>query len=101
MRLLAFMAVLAVLAGSAARAGATEYPGWGDTGWMYGSKSECCNSAIAIAARYSEGACTTAGGMPSSFAGVAQRGSCNWQWMQDAYGYMMYRCYGESSVWCD
>ena len=79
---------------------ATEYPGWGDTGWVYESKSACCNDAIAIAAQYSEQACSTSGGMPSPFDG-AQQGTCSWQWNQDGYGNTMYRCNGQSTVWCD
>ena len=79
---------------------ASEYPGWGDTGWVYESKSACCNDAIAIAAQYSEQACTTSGGMPSPFDGT-QQGTCSWQWNQDGYGNTMYRCYGQSTVWCD
>jgi hypothetical protein len=92
---------LALLLLSGAVARATEYPGWGDTGWVYESKRDCCNDAIAIASQYSEQACTTAGGYPSPFVGGGQRGSCNWQWMQDAYGNIMNRCYGEAAIWCD
>jgi hypothetical protein len=81
---------------------ATEYPGWGDTGWVYASKRDCCNEAIGIASQYSEQACTTSGGMPSPFVGGGgQRGSCSWQLMQDGEGNTMYRCYGEASIWCD
>jgi hypothetical protein len=97
----ATMLAVALLLGFAVDIAATEYPGWGDTGWVYERKRACCNDAIGIAAQYSEQACTTAGGVPSPFAGVAQRGSCSWQWMQDANGYEMYRCYGQASVWCD
>ena len=80
---------------------ATEYPGWGDTGWVYASKSQCCNDAIAVASQYSEQACSTSGGVPSPFDGGGQRGSCSWQWTQDGQGNVMYRCYGQASVWCD
>jgi len=92
---------VAVVLGCAGAARATEYTGWGDTGWIYAGKRDCCNSAIAIASHYSEQACTTTGGVPSPFVGVAQRGSCNWQSMQDAYGNTLNRCYGQASVWCD
>ena len=86
----------------AGRALATEYPGWGDTGWIYASKAYCCNEAIRIASGWSEEACANTGGVPSPFAGGAgHRGSCSWQSMQDPYGTMMNRCYGEASVWCD
>jgi hypothetical protein len=89
-----------VVTSLAATAFATEYPGWGDTGWVYASKYQCCNQAIAIAAQYSAQACVTAGGSPQSFAGGGQRGSCTSEFQQDDTGSMMYRCYGEASVWC-
>jgi hypothetical protein len=97
----AVILALLCLVGFAAGVQATEYPGWGDTGWVYESKRECCNYAIGIASQYSEQACSTSGGLPSPFDGGGQRGSCSAQWTQDASGYLMYRCYGEASVWCD
>jgi hypothetical protein len=84
----------------ATSAGAAQYPGWGDTGWGYTSKRECCNAAIDIAAEYSAQACVTAGGVPRPFAGASQRGTCSSEWMQGDDGYLYYRCYGEASVWC-
>ena len=81
-------------------AGAAQYPGWGDTGWIYASKRECCNEAIDIAADYSADACRTAGGIPRPFAGASQRGTCSAEWSQDEDGTMMYRCSGEAAVWC-
>ncbi len=78
---------------------AAQYPGWGDTGWVSASKRECCNAAIAIAADYSAEACMTAGGVPRAFAGASQRGTCKAEWMQSD-GELLYRCYGEASVWC-
>jgi hypothetical protein len=96
------MRVLAVVALvlCAAVVEAAQYPGWGDTGWIYASKRECCNEAIDIAADYSANACTTAGGVPRPFSGASQRGTCSSEWSQDEDGSMMYRCYGEASVWC-
>jgi hypothetical protein len=85
---------------SAGGAVASQYPGWGDTGWVYASKRECCNAAINIAAQYSEQACVTVGGVPSPFAGASQRGTCSADWTQDDNGNMLYRCYGEAAVWC-
>ena len=52
------------------------------------------------AADYSADACRTAGGIPRPFAGASQRGTCSSEWSQDEDGSMMYRCYGEASVWC-
>jgi hypothetical protein len=85
---------------SAAGARAAQYPGWGDTGWVYASKRECCNAAIDIAASYSAQACANSGGLPRPFAGASQRGTCKAEWMQDSSGDLLYRCYGEASVWC-
>jgi hypothetical protein len=95
-----FALATCLLLGAAAAAHATEYPGWGDTGWVYASKRDCCNQAIAIASQYSAQACVTAGGNPTSFVGGGQRGSCSAQWQQDDAGALVYRCYGEASVWC-
>ena len=78
---------------------ASEYPAWGDTGWMYGSKRECCNAAIAIAQQYSSEACLAVGGLPRPMRGAA-RGSCEAQWTQAPDGSVLYRCFSESSVWC-
>jgi hypothetical protein len=89
--------VACLLLAGAARA--AQYPGWGDTGWVYASKRECCDAAINIAAQYSAQACVEVGGVPKSFAGSAQRGTCSAQWMQHE-GSVIYRCSGEASVWC-
>src|SRR5262249_18758690 len=71
----ATLAAVALLA-FAGRALATEYPAWGDTGWIYASKAACCNEAIGIASRYSEEEGANTGGMPSrSAAGAGQRGT--------------------------
>jgi len=85
---------------SVAAADAAEYPGWGDTGWVYASKRDCCNAAIEIAASYSAQACVNIGGVPRPFAGASQRGTCSAEWMQADDGGLLYRCYGEASVWC-
>jgi hypothetical protein len=89
--------VLLLIAGTSARA--AQYAGWGDTGWVYASKRECCNAAIDIAAEYSAQACINVGGVPRPFAGASQRGTCSSEWMQ-ADGGILYRCYGEAAVWC-
>ena len=93
------LALLAAL-GVGAVATAAQYPGWGDTGWVHASRRECCNAAIAIAADYSAQACVDSGGVPRPFRGGVQRGTCQLQWDQDAAGGMLYRCYGESMIWC-
>lgn len=90
-------AAVSILAGVAV---ASQYPGWGDTGWVYASKRECCTAAINIAAQYSADACGSAGGVPRAFAGASQRGTCSAEWRQDPGAGVLYRCYGEASVWC-
>ena len=87
-----------LLAAPVARA--AQYPGWGDTGWVYASKRDCCNAAIEIAASYSAQACSDSGGVPRPFRGSTERGTCKAEWQQDGNGGMLYRCYGEASVWC-
>lgn len=94
------IAIAATLALTSAAARAAQYPGWGDTGWMYASKRDCCNAAIGIAQEYSAQACINSGGVPKPFRGGGQRGSCNADWMQDEDGGVLYRCYGEAAVWC-
>lgn len=96
-RTFAVATALVILAGTGARA--AQYPGWGDTGWVFASKRECCNEAIAIAADYSAQACINTGGVPRRFAGASQRGTCSSEWMQYE-GALLYRCYGEAAVWC-
>lgn len=78
---------------------AAAYTGWGDTGWVYASKRDCCDGAIAIARDYSAQACINTGGTPRLDFG-AQRGTCRSEWMQPGDGSVLYRCYGEASVWC-
>jgi hypothetical protein len=85
---------------TATRVQAAKYAGWGDTGWVYASKRECCNAAIQIAAESSAQACISAGGVPRAFTGGSQRGTCSAEWMQDGAGGLLYRCHGEASVWC-
>jgi hypothetical protein len=91
---------LLLAAGIVSVARAAQYPGWGDTGWVYASRRECCNAAIAIASDYSAQACVTSGGVPRPFQGGGQRGTCQIEWTQAGDGGMLYRCYGEVATWC-
>jgi len=84
----------------AAEARAKEFPAWGDTGWVYASKRECCNAAIVIAQEYSAAACVDLGSVPRPMHGGVQRGSCTWESAKDADGTTLYRCYGEAAIWC-
>jgi len=81
-------------------ASAERYPGWGDTGWVYASRRDCCNAAIAIANDYSARGCVDAGSVPNPMRGGAKRGTCNVQRMSDGAGGVLYRCYGEAAIWC-
>jgi len=78
---------------------AAQYTGWGDTGWVYASKRECCNGAIALAYEDSEARCLLAGGLPRGMSGM-RRGSCKWDWTTDASGTQLYRCYSEAGIPC-
>jgi hypothetical protein len=85
----------------AAPVSAGQYPAWGDTEWIYASKRECCDEAIAIAQRYSAQACMNAGGVPTGMrGGVQRRGFCKWQSTNDMDGNVLFRCQSEASVPC-
>ena len=85
----------------APRAWGGQYPGWGDTGWVYASKRECCDGAIEIAQRYSVAACLNTGGVPSRMrGGVQRRGFCTWESAQDATGATLFHCQAEATVPC-
>ena len=94
------LALLTALVVTATRAGAAQYQAWGDTGWGYASKRECCNAAIAIAQDYSASACLDTGGTPRPPMGAGQRGGCTSEWMQAEDGSLLYRCYAEAALWC-
>jgi hypothetical protein len=78
---------------------AAQYPGWGDTGWVYGSKRDCCDGAVMLAYEDSETRCLHAGGVPRPTSGV-RRGSCRWEWFTDDSGAQLYRCYSEAGIHC-
>jgi len=87
------------LAAVAVPAWGAQYPGWGDTGWGFYGKRECCAEAIALARQDSGDRCVAAGGTPRPTSGI-QRGSCEWEWSTDASGQLVYRCASEAAVWC-
>jgi hypothetical protein len=96
--ILSALTLAAVVAGDAR---ASQYPGRGDTGWVYAGKRECCNEAIAMAQNESANACRNIGGTPSQMrGGVQRRGFCNWESNRDASGATLFRCYAEAAVWC-
>jgi hypothetical protein len=93
-------AAAAALLSMTPAARAAQYPGWGDTGWVYASKRDCCDAAISIAQEYSAQACLNTGGLPRPMSGGVQRGSCSSEWTQDAQAGVLWRCYGEAAIWC-
>jgi hypothetical protein len=92
-------AVAAFLLATPVIAVAEQYQGWGDTGWVYASKRDCCDAAVAIAQDYSAAACMESGGVPRPFNGGGRRGVCTSEWSQTG-GDLLYRCYAEAAVWC-
>jgi len=86
---------------AAAPAFGGQYPAYSDTDWVYVSKRECCDGAIAMAREYSAQACINVGGQPSPLrGGVQRRGTCSWQSARDANGATAFRCRGEATVPC-
>jgi len=84
-----------------APAGAAQYPARSDTDWVYASKRECCDGAIALAQQYSADACRVSGGRPSPMrGGVQRRGFCTWQSTRDTNGAVLFRCQAEATVPC-
>jgi hypothetical protein len=95
---LSVLAIIALVAGDAL---AGQYPGRGDTGWVYAGKRECCNEAIALAQNDSANACLLVGGTPRQMrGGVQRRGFCNWESARDDAGATLFRCYAEATVGC-
>ena len=96
--LIALVSVACLAAGTAE---ASQYPAWGDTGWIHHSKRDCCNDAIALAQQESAAACRNIGGTPSpTRGGVQRRGSCTWESTRDHDDNTVFRCYAEASIWC-
>jgi hypothetical protein len=92
--------VVATILVAATGASAAQYQAWGDTGWVYASKRECCDAAIAIAQDQSAALCLNTGGVPRPPMGNGRRGVCTSEWSQDGSGGMVYRCYAEAALWC-
>ena len=93
--------VIAAIVLLASRASAGQYPARGDTDWVYASKRECCDGAIAMAQNYSAAACLNSGGRPSAMrGGVQRRGFCTWESAVDANGATLFRCQAEATIPC-
>ena len=92
--LLAFATVVS----AAAPAAAGSYKGWGDTGWSFDNKRDCCEEAVWLAQEDSIARCERTGGWAKVCSG-STRGLCDW----DARGNgdnRVYRCTAEASLYC-
>lgn len=98
-KLCAITAVFAIATvATVAPAMAGGYQGWGDTGWTYYDKRECCEEAVWMAQDESARACLDTGGNPKIRSGTS-RGLCDW----DARGGThdrIYRCTAKTTVDC-
>ena len=89
------------MASIATTASAGQYPGRGDTGWVYAGKRDCCDEAIARAQQNSASICAGLGGTPRPLrGGVRRRGHCRWESAPDDFGDVMFRCQAEATVPC-
>ena len=95
---LAAAAVAWVVLLAATPALATSYKGWGDTGWNFYDKRECCEEAVWLAQEDSIRLCEMAGGNAKVRSG-STRGLCDWDARGDARD-RVYRCTANAEVYC-
>lgn len=96
--LVAAVAVALIASALVTPALATSYKGWGDTGWNFYDKRDCCEEAVWLAQEDSMIQCENAGGAPKVRSG-STRGLCDW----DARGGTadrIYRCTATADVYC-
>lgn len=77
---------------------AATYEGYGDTGWGFDNKRDCCEEAVWLAQDNAAASCEDAGGQPKVRSGSA-RGSCDWDADGDAFN-RVYRCKARARVDC-
>lgn len=92
------LAAALLVATSATTALATSYEGYGDTGWTFDNKRDCCEEAVWLAQEDSIRRCEEAGGVPRVRSG-STRGLCDWDARGDSWN-RVYRCTATSSVYC-
>jgi hypothetical protein len=83
---------------AASTAGASNYQGYGDTGWTHDNKRDCCDDAGWLAQDESAWQCEQVGGHPKIPSGSV-RAHCDW----DSRGSgrdRVYRCTATTSVYC-
>jgi hypothetical protein len=92
------MFVAGIAAAVPAPALAEYFAGYGDTGWSFDNKRDCCDEAIALAQDHSMLLCENAGGHARVRSG-SRRGNCE----SDARGngrHRIYRCTARADVYC-
>ena len=77
---------------------AESYQGWGDTGWEFDNKRDCCEEAVWLAQEDSARLCEMSGGHPRIRSGSA-RGLCDWDSRGSGYD-RLYRCTARADVYC-
>ena len=92
------IAIAASSLGGAMPAHAGSYYGWGDTGWAFYDKRECCEEAVWLAQEESISLCENAGGHAKVRSG-STRGMCDWDARGDSRD-RVYRCTAKANVLC-
>jgi hypothetical protein len=89
----------AAIAALPAPGAAALYPGYGDTGFGFTNRGECCEEAIFLAQDDSAAACERIGGY-ADFRRSAARGRCQTQRKRGYDGQTVFRCTATASVQC-
>ncbi len=79
-------------------AGAESYQGWGDTGWSFDNKRDCCDEAVWLAQDDSARLCEMSGGHPRIRSG-SSHGLCDWD-SRGSGRERVYRCTARTEVYC-
>ena len=77
---------------------ATSFEGYGETGWDYDNKRDCCDDAVYFAQDHAIAYCEESGGQARVRSGSA-RGSCDWDARGASYD-RVYRCTARTRVDC-
>jgi len=89
---------ISLLASVLTASSALAYQGWGDTGWNWYDKRDCCEEAVWLAQEASIRACEDAGGTAKVRSG-STRGLCDWDARGDGRD-RLYRCTADTDVLC-
>lgn len=92
------VSVLASLVLAASPAGAESYKGFGDTGWSFSNKRDCCEEAVWLAQDDSIALCEYSGGRARVRSG-STRGMCDWD-SRGSGSNRVYRCTATADVYC-